>query len=110
MSHAVIRRSFADPIASLTGDDVQVRLPFRLHRNGHLNRKGLLRLTFPAFHVMRRLACDAAAAPTCAIGLDLLHATYFLGAPPADLPCPLVSTLHDMTPAPAQALPAMPAA
>lgn len=99
-----ISRGFADLIAGLpaategVGEELTVELPFRLHGNAHLRGPGLVRLPFPLFALLRRLGFDAAALPGSGAGLDLLHATYYLGAPPTGLPCPLVSTLHDMTP------------
>ncbi|WP_255010090.1 glycosyltransferase family 4 protein [Cyanobium sp. ATX 6F1] len=99
-----ISRCFADLIAGLPNAELDVRLTFRLHGNQHLRAPGLLRLPIQVFQLLGRLGLDPAPseawAPTVALGgLDLLHATYYLGAaPPRGLPFPLVSTLHDMTP------------
>lgn len=99
-----ISRYFADLISGLPKAELDVRLTFRFHGNQHLRAPGLVRLPIQVFQLLRRLRLDHAAsetwAPTAAMGcLDLFHATYYLGAPPSrGLPCPLVSTLHDMTP------------
>jgi glycosyltransferase involved in cell wall biosynthesis len=104
MARGGISRNFADLIAGLPrwGDPMETTLaavlPFRLHGNAHLRSPDLVRLPFPLFPLLGRLGLDAASLPTDTRGLDLLHATYYLGLPPAALPCPLISTLHDMTP------------
>lgn len=98
-----ISRSFAELIAGLPVPGLAVRLPFRCHGNAHLQGPGLIRVPIQLYQLRRRLGWPdgiqglptALADPGTAA---LLHATYYLGLPPRDLPCPLVSTLHDMTP------------
>jgi len=100
-----ISRSFADLIDGLPAAGLDVRLPFRLHGNAHLHGPGLIRLPIQLFQLLRRLGIDPSTAMACAAHGStaagqacLLHATYYLGPPPQQLPCPLVSTLHDMIP------------
>lgn len=107
LAHGGISRHFHDLIAGLAdadappgGTDRPLRpvLLFRCHANRHLQGRGLVRLPSLGYRMLRRLGCDPAAGSSSLTGIDLLHATYYLGLPPQQLPCPLVSTLHDMTP------------
>lgn len=105
MGRGGISRSFADLIEGLPRSGLDVHLPFRLHGNAHLNAPGLIRLPIQLFQLAARLdvGCQqrftrAESAAVGAQGCGVLHATYYLGAPPRALPRPLVSTLHDMTP------------
>jgi glycosyltransferase involved in cell wall biosynthesis len=99
-----ISRCFADLITGLPSAELDVLLTFRLHGNQHVRAPGVVRLPIQVFQLLRRLRLDRAASEAWAStevldGLDLLHATYYLGTPPpGGLHCPLVSTLHDMTP------------
>jgi glycosyltransferase involved in cell wall biosynthesis len=107
MARGGISRHFHDLISGLAdaGDapgggvrPLRPMLLFRFHANRHLQGPGLVRLPSLGYRLLRRLGCDPAAGPSRLAGIDLLHATYYLGLPPQQPPCPLVSTLHDMTP------------
>ena len=107
MARGGISRHFHDLIAGLAdaggtpegpGRPLQPVLLFRCHGNRHLQGRGLVRLPCLGYRLLRRLGCDLAASPSRLTGIDLLHATYYLGLPPQQQSCPLVSTLHDMTP------------
>lgn len=98
-----ISRCFADLIDGLPATGLNIGLTFRFHGNAHLRRRDLVRVPIQFFQLQRRLGMAAGAAGiSSAIAHQssprLVHATYYLGLPPPDLPCPLVSTLHDMTP------------
>jgi len=98
-----ISRCFADLIRGLPAPGLAVRLPFRCHGNIHLQGPGLIRVPIQLYQLRRRLGwADGSEIdtriPAQVAAAGLLHATYYLGAPPRALSCPLVSTLHDMTP------------
>ena len=104
-----ISRIFADLIDGLPASGLSVGLPFRWHGNAYLRAPGLTRLPLQVFQLGRRLGWEPAALPRPAAmpaapgqgeghSPTLLHATYYLSVPPPQLPCPLISTLHDMIP------------
>jgi glycosyltransferase involved in cell wall biosynthesis len=100
-----ISRCFADLIHGLPDTGLKVRLAFRFHGNAHLRGENLVRLPIQLFQLQRLLALGGRGRtkePTTGITRQssplLFHATYYLGLPPLALPCPLVSTIHDMTP------------
>jgi glycosyltransferase involved in cell wall biosynthesis len=96
-----ISRYFSDLITGLeqgAAPDVKPVLLFRRHANHHLARPDLQRLPMAPFALARRLGVDPAAWPSPCDGVDVLHATYYLGAPQRPARGALVSTLHDMTP------------
>lgn len=107
MARGGISRHFHDLISGLAaggaaseGSPRPLRpvLLFRCHVNQHLQAPGLVRVPAVGYRLLRRLGYDPAAAPSRLEGIDLLHATYYLGRPPRQPACPLVSSLHDMTP------------
>lgn len=96
-----ISRYFAGLITGLEEEkapDLEPVLLFRRHANDHLARPGLQCLPMAPFALARRLGFDPAARSTASDGVDVLHATYYLGQPCRPDHGSLVSTLHDMTP------------
>lgn len=90
-------------IEGLPATGLKAGLAFRLHGNAHLRRRDLVRVPIQLFQLQRRMGMGSSAAGLPAVIAQplipsLFHATYYLGLPPRSLPCPLVSTLHDMTP------------